>query len=260
MKDPTVSSSPGKSGSSNARHRTEMRRGVVGVPDPLEQLPRVTARFMEALLANQLAMAPAGHRQREVGGRAVLENAVAVDPALLDVLRVVVDDEDIHVSQQLEVAEVREEVRLHHGRPSVPVSPPRHRRPSPCATAAPIRSTARSSRSTAKGSPSRRGASSSVTGSGSARATCVVRMCLQASAVPEPVGNARSPRGLRRRRSPRAAFSPGTARRSRRPQARRRGGPPGRACRSVSRYRSRTRAVASCLASHSSSSASPTAA
>ena len=92
-----------------------MRCSVVGVPDPLEQLPLVTARFMEALLANQLALAPAGHRQREVGGRAVLEDAVAVDPAPLDVLRVVEDDEDIHVRQQLEVAEVREEVRLHHG-------------------------------------------------------------------------------------------------------------------------------------------------
>jgi hypothetical protein len=43
----------------------------------------------------------------------VLEEPVAVDPALLRVLDVVVDDELVHGREQLEVPDVREQVRLH---------------------------------------------------------------------------------------------------------------------------------------------------
>ena len=56
-------------------------------------------------------------RHRPVEGLALEQNAVAIDPAILDVLHIVVHHEAVYRREQLEIAQIRKEVGLHHGQP-----------------------------------------------------------------------------------------------------------------------------------------------
>ena len=81
------------------REPGQQRRRLVGVGD--------------LALADIQVVRGLGEREGEHHVLAVLEEPVAVDPALLGVLDVVVDDELVHGREQLEVPDVREQVRLH---------------------------------------------------------------------------------------------------------------------------------------------------
>lgn len=54
-------------------------------------------------------------RQRKHHVLAVLQHTVAVDPALLRIFDIVIDDKQIDCCDQLEIANVRKEIRLHDG-------------------------------------------------------------------------------------------------------------------------------------------------
>ena len=90
----------------------EMRRAPVCALELVEQLVAVEVR-RQLSVAHIQRVRIAFQRQREHHVLAVQQHAVSVDPAFLRVLDVVVDDEQVDRGDELEVADVREEVRLH---------------------------------------------------------------------------------------------------------------------------------------------------
>jgi len=77
------------------------------------------------------------HRQGEPGGRSVPKNAIAVYPTTLDVLHIVIKNENVALGHQLEVADIREKIRLHDRNDHCGLSPRERgrRRPGRPATA-----------------------------------------------------------------------------------------------------------------------------
>ena len=97
-------------------HEAELRSTVIGVVDRLERLldpPRVLPGVVDERVVNRRERARMSDRHREVRRLPVDEDAIAVDPPLLDERHIVVHDEAIDRVHELEVADVRKQVRLH---------------------------------------------------------------------------------------------------------------------------------------------------
>ena len=73
-------------------------------------------RLRVPALSDGQAMIRAGDGKRDPVGPTVQQDPVAIDPATLDVLNVVMSDEDIAARHQLKISDIRKKIRLQYRR------------------------------------------------------------------------------------------------------------------------------------------------
>ena len=100
--------------STTGKASRKVRRAPVSLAELADQLAAIeVARHCAVLHVEEVGVLAQRNGENEIG--TVAQEAVAVDPSLLRVLDVVVDDEQVYRGDELEISDVGEEIGLHDG-------------------------------------------------------------------------------------------------------------------------------------------------